>query len=129
MVPAAVLREMEEHAREGYPNEVCGILAGRGFESCRVCRVLSVEQSPVSYFMDSRAQFRVFREIRERGEKMLVIYHSHPVSEAFPSQKDVALAAYPDAVYVIISLLHETPAIRGFRILQGKVEEVAIGSL
>lgn len=128
-VPPEVLREMETHAREGYPNEVCGVLAGSDFESCRVCRVLSIEQSPVSYFMDPCAQFRIFREMRERGETMLAIYHSHPVSEAFPSQRDIALASYPESLYVIISMLHEPPVVRAFSIAGGKVEEVEIRSL
>lgn len=128
-VPPEVLREMEAHAREGYPNEVCGILAGKGFETCRLCRVSSVEQSPLSYFMDPSSQFRIFREMRERGERMLAIYHSHPVAGAFPSQKDIALASYPDSLYVIISMIHEPPAVRAFTIREGTVEEVEIKSL
>lgn len=128
-IPRTIIRALIKHAQEGYPHEVCGIIAGKDFGSCRVLRVTNAEPSPVSYFMDSKEQFRIHKEIRERGEKMLAIYHSHPGSEAFPSHKDVELAFYPDALYIVISLLREPAVVRAFSIDEGKIEEFSIQSL
>jgi [CysO sulfur-carrier protein]-S-L-cysteine hydrolase len=50
------------------------------------------------------------------------IYHSHPRSPAFPSQADIRLALYPDAVYVIVGLAHQEPDVRGYRIRDGHVD-------
>lgn len=114
------------HAREGYPDEVCGLLAGKDNTVYEVFRMTNAERSPVSYFMDSAEQFRVMKVIREKSLKMVGIYHSHPWADAYPSSRDIALAFYEDVVYVIISLLHETPGIRAFSIVGGSVEEVGI---
>ena len=69
--------------------------------------------------------FRItFREIPERDEEMLAIYHSHTASPAYPSQTDINLATYPDAIYLILSLADGEAPLRGFRIEGEKVTEV-----
>jgi len=128
-IPKRVLDAIEQHALEVHPNEACGILSGTDFRSCRIHRMTNAEPSPVSYFMDPEEQFRLFKEIRETGERMLCIYHSHPVSEAYPSGKDVELAFYPDVLYIIISLLKSPPVIRGFTIVEKTVTEKKIITL
>ena len=120
------INKLIRHAREGYPEEVCGILAGREGEVLEVFQMTNTEHSPVSYFMDPREQFQVMKTIRERGLKMLAIYHSHPDTEAYPSAKDVRLAFYDDLAYIIISLMHEEPVVRAFSIKEGRVEEIRI---
>src|SRR5688572_31823630 len=57
------------------------------------------------------------REMRERGEQLLGIYHSHPRSaKPAPSQTDVRLAYYPQAVYFIVGFDNDRPILRAFRI-------------
>lgn len=108
---------MVQHAREEYPNEACGLLAGRGDQVERVYRMANKERSPVTYLMEPQEQFRVFTAIEEAGWELVGIYHSHTHSPAYPSATDVRLAFYPDAVYVIISLADPSrPAVRAFRI-------------
>jgi len=117
---------MIEHARQGYPEEVCGILGGEGHEVKRVYRMTNTEHSPVSYFMEPSEQFRVMKALREAGLRMVGIYHSHPESPPFPSARDVRLAFYDDAVYVIISLMEGEPSVKAYSIVEGKISEVAI---
>ncbi len=114
------------HAKEGYPEEVCGILAGRDNEVLHVYRMTNTEHSPTSYFMDPREQFRVMKEMRNKGLKMVGIYHSHPVAEAYPSSRDVSLAFYDDVAYLIISLLNKEPVIRAFEIKESKIRELRL---
>lgn len=128
-IPKSVLAAMEQHALEAHPNEACGILSGTDFRTCRIHRMTNTDPSPVSYFMDPGEQFSLFKEIREEGERMLCIYHSHPVSEAYPSSKDIKLAFYPDVLYIIVSLLPDPPVSRGFTIIEGRVTEHKIISL
>lgn len=83
------------------------------------------EPSPISYFMEPQEQFRVMKELRQEGLNMLAIFHSHPQSPAYPSAKDVSLAFYPDAVYVIIGLTDlESLDIRAYTIIDGVVKDV-----
>jgi proteasome lid subunit RPN8/RPN11 len=120
------MEEIIHQADEGHPDEVCGILAGRGNIVEEVFQVHNTDHSPVSYFMDTREQFRVMKDIRQKGLEMLGIYHSHPDADAYPSIRDTRLAFYDDVAYIIISLLHEHPVVRAFSIINGEVDEIEI---
>ena len=123
-IPQTIIDEMLAHAREGYPNEVCGLIAGKNGLVSRIFRTTNIDESSISYMMEPAEQFRAFKEIRAEGLELLAIYHSHPTSPAYPSQTDVRLAYYPEAAYLIASLQNVgAPVIKGFRILDGKITE------
>ncbi len=116
--------EMIAHAREDAPNECCGMVAGRNGVATRVIRVANAEKSPYRYSLSSDDQYRVLKDIEERGEELAAIYHSHTASAAYPSQTDINLAFYPDSLYLIVSLEDESnPDVRAFQIRDGKVKE------
>ncbi len=117
---------MIAYCRAGYPNEVCGILAGRGQEVSSLYRMRNVDGSPVSYLMDSKEQIQVMKTLRDEGLSMVGLFHSHPDFAAYPSAKDVELAFYEDSVYVIVSLIEKRPRAKAFFIRNGTVEEVEI---
>ena len=116
---------MIAHAQMGAPREVCGLLAGRNRQVERIYPAHNVERSRTRYRMVPREQLRIFLEIEERGWDILGIYHSHPCGPASPSATDLELAFYPEAVYVILSLV-ESPAVQAFRIVEGVVTPVEI---
>jgi [CysO sulfur-carrier protein]-S-L-cysteine hydrolase len=119
--------EIVAHAREEAPNECCGMLGGSDGSAATVYRSINAEASPLRYSLDANDQFRIVREMEEKGEDLLGIYHSHTGSAAFPSQTDVNLAAYPDAVYVIVSLQDpQAPDVRGFWIRDGEIAEAKL---
>jgi proteasome lid subunit RPN8/RPN11 len=90
----------------------------------------NAEPSPVSYFMEPQEQFRVMKAMREEGQRMVAIFHSHPHSPAYPSANDVTLAFYSDAVYVIIGLSNVmSPEVRAFSIIDGDVAEVSVRTI
>lgn len=127
IISETLLNRVIYHCKTVYPNEACGILAGKDGLAEKVYEITNVEDSSVSYLMDPKEQFQVMKEIRGEGNKMIAIYHSHPHSPAYPSGKDVGLAFYPDAVYVIVGLIKtETPEIRAFEIVEGNVREIWI---
>lgn len=112
-----------------FPNEACGILAGKEGKVERIYEMTNVDKSPATYFMDPKEQLKVMKETRNLGLEMVGIYHSHVASDAYPSAHDVELAFYPDASYVIISLKEkDNPSIRAFRIRDGNItkEEIKI---
>ncbi len=79
------------------------------------------------YRIDPREQLRAFRSMDEHGEELIAIYHSHPVSQPFPSPTDRDEANYPDALHVLVSLRSAEPELRVFRILpDGAVIEVPV---
>ncbi len=127
-----ILREPDfhaiiEHCEREYPNEACGILAGRGGRVENVYPMTNAEPSPTFYLMDSREQFRVMKDMHRAETELVGIYHSHTAAPAFPSGTDVSLAYYPEAVYVIVSLMdRKKPVIKGFTIVEGKISEVPV---
>jgi len=77
--------------------------------------------------MEPEEQVRVFQEIEKEGLELLAVYHSHPHTAAFPSQRDVDYAFYPDSLILIISLMDkDVPQIEVFQIEKGKIEKKAI---
>lgn len=118
--------EIIAHARAEDPNECCGVLAGppQAGRVLALYRGLNAEASPYRYNIDSQDLLRIVREIEDKGWEILGIYHSHTHTPAYPSKTDVELAFYPDALYLIVSLMDaQRPIIRGFRIHGGAVEE------
>lgn len=127
-LPRRIVNELLDHARVLPGQEVCGLISARGGGASRSIRVANTAPHPSSrYRMDPRAQIAALREMRESGEDLLAIYHSHPASPAAPSTVDIAEAGYPDAVYLIISL--DTKGVlemRGYRIRAGGASEVTL---
>ena len=112
------------HCRKEFPNEACGILAGKDGEAKKVFRMINVDKSPSTYFMDAKEQLLVTKEIRNSELEMVGIYHSHVASPAYPSGHDVEMAFYPEVSYVIVSLEDKSkPAVRSFKIIEGKISE------
>ncbi len=123
-------KEIVDHGLSEFPNEACGLLAGRDGEPVGVLRMRNADASPVSYRLDAKEQLRVFREMDADGLELLGIYHSHTHSEAYPSETDRRQAFYPDARYILVSLSdREKPVLRSFRILDGEVTEEEVNIL
>jgi [CysO sulfur-carrier protein]-S-L-cysteine hydrolase len=121
------LRKIYEHCDREYPNEACGILAGHQGAVEKIYSTTNAEPSPTFYFMEPQEQFRVMKEMRQAGRELVGIYHSHTGSQAYPSSTDVSLAYYPEAIYLIVTLLNRNnPAARGFTIVEGKITEVKV---
>lgn len=123
-IPQSIINDMLAHAKEGYPHEVCGLITGKENLPTRIFRMSNIDESSVSYMMDPAEQFRAFKEIRNEALELLAIYHSHPTSPSYPSQTDIRLAFYPEAVYIIVSLQKVgNPEVKGFRILDGRISD------
>ena len=136
-LPKAMLDEMIEHAVADLPNECCGIIAGRDGEATRLYRTRNAEASPFRYNIAPLDLLKIEREMDDEGWQVLVIYHSHVASPAYPSPTDIRLSQwpgtdpptdlYPGAHYVLVSLAdREKPDVRGYTITGGVVSEVEI---
>ena len=126
MIPKGIYDELLAHAREDAPNECCGLIGGTDGRAATVYRAVNAEASPLRYNLDPQDQFRIMSEMDEAGEELVAIYHSHTQSPAYPSQTDINLAAYPDAIYLIVSLAPGEEPLRGFNIVDGEVSEAEL---
>ncbi len=127
IIPRDLFNEVLEYCSSVFPHEACGILAGIEGRVARVYPVKNIDPSPVSYFMDPSEQLQIQKRMRERKEEMVAIFHSHPQSPAYPSAKDVHLAFYEDAFYMIVGLSEDIIGeTRAFTIVGGNVQEITI---
>jgi len=116
---AAQVNEIIAHAREAIPHECCGLVGGNADGTAQtVYRLRNVSANPLAtYEAAPEDLFAAQRAMRERGEHLLAIYHSHPRStDPIPSETDVRLAYYPSAVYFIVGLGNSEPRLNAFRI-------------
>ncbi|SUA77411.1 CysO-cysteine peptidase [Nocardia otitidiscaviarum] len=126
VIKADLVDKMVAHARADHPDEACGVIAGpEGSDRPeRFIAMINAERSPTFYRFDSAEQLRVWREMDDRDEAPVVIYHSHTATEAYPSRTDVSFASEPDAHYVLVSTRDpEQHELRSYRIIDGRVTE------
>ena len=125
-ISQALLDEIVEHARAEAPNECCGMIAAQDGVAVAVHRARNAAASPLRYEMDGMEQFKIQTAIEDGGYELGAIYHSHTRSDPEPSQTDINLAFYPDALYVIVGVKGEEPDVRAWRIVDGAVSEAAL---
>jgi proteasome lid subunit RPN8/RPN11 len=118
--------EIVAHAKADAPNECCGMIATRNGDAIKVYRAENAAASPLRYEIDGAEQYRIQMAIDDSGLDLGAIYHSHTRSDPVPSQTDINLAFYPDALYVIIGVAREETEVRAFEIRDGQVSEVEL---
>jgi [CysO sulfur-carrier protein]-S-L-cysteine hydrolase len=114
------------HARRDHPDEACGIVAGPAGSDRpeRVVEMTNAARSMTQYEFESAEQLRVYREMDDRDEEPVVVYHSHTATEAYPSRTDVRYASQPGAHYVLVSTRDPAETeFRSYRIVDDVVTE------
>ena len=118
------------HARRDHPDEACGIVAGPAGSDRpeRVVEMTNAARSMTQYEFEPAEQLRVYRDMDDRDEEPVVVYHSHTATEAYPSRTDISYANEPGAHYVLVSTrdgAHESGPVdfRSYRIVDGEVTE------
>ncbi|WP_026313800.1 Mov34/MPN/PAD-1 family protein [Actinomadura flavalba] len=125
-IERAMVDRIVAHARADHPDEACGVIAGAlgSDRPTRFIPMVNAERSPTFYRFDSHEQLKVWREMDDRDEEPVVIYHSHTATEAYPSRTDISYAAEPNAHYVLVSTRDDdSTEFRSYRILDGEVTE------
>ena len=123
--------DMIAHAKAGAPLEACGLLGGKmegegpaGHRTVSTFYPMSnPDQSPIHFTLDPKEQFHVMKEMRNRSEELIGIFHSHVASPPRPSAEDIRQAHYPGISYILVSLMADPPTVRSYVIQEGKVTE------
>lgn len=117
-LPQHIYDEIIAHARAGKPEEICGVLRGRGLVAEELFRGRNIARDRIdNYEVDEQTLLLQFK-FENTGDEMMGVYHSHPVSVAYPSATDAWNATYPDSIYLICSLeFDDAPVIRAFRMI------------
>ncbi|MEU6202961.1 M67 family metallopeptidase [Micromonospora musae] len=125
-IDRSIIDAIVAHARRDHPDEACGVVAGPAGSDTptRHIPLENAARSTTFYLIDSMEHLRVWREMDDRDEEAVVIYHSHTATEAYPSRTDITYAGEPGAHYLLVSTREpDTEEIRSFRIVDGVVTE------
>jgi proteasome lid subunit RPN8/RPN11 len=121
-IARSMLDQIVAQARAEAPNECCGMIATSGDAAVAVHPARNAAASPLRYEIDGMEQYRIQSAIEEAGHELGAIYHSHTRSDPLPSQTDINLAFYPDAVYLIVGVKDAAvDDVRAWHIRDGKV--------
>jgi len=113
-------QQIIRHALDAYPEEACGLMTGSGATTEQIIPAKNIATDPYH-------RYRIDDTLLARHvESMIGIYHSHPDDDPILSRVDVAEAWYPDTVYVVVGLKHETPALAAWQVRRGRVERVTL---
>lgn len=103
------------------------MIGGVNGEAVSIHRTANAEASPLRYSIEAKELFDTYSAIEESGQELAAIYHSHTGSPAYPSQTDVNLAGWPEAVYLIVSLENpDDPDLKGFFIRDREISEAQL---
>ena len=130
-LPRSIVNQLMYLAQKTPEEEICGLISRdrHGFRKCYP--VINAADDKKHFFvLDPKGQIEAMRSMREHGEELAAIYHSHPDSPPQPSLTDIEQHEYPGVLYLIISLgTKERPEMRGFDIHGREAREVAIALL
>jgi len=102
-IPKAIYEDMTAHVVEGYPNEACGALGSKNGRVVRHYPTANAAEQPDDFsIIAPEALLDIFDDIDTYDGEM-IYYHSHPVSEAYPSRRDKDWAKSNRLLYIIFS--------------------------
>jgi [CysO sulfur-carrier protein]-S-L-cysteine hydrolase len=127
-IPRKLTNQLLHLAQLSPDYEICGLVGGKNGIPSTCYPIANIAEQPQQRFLlDSKQQIAAMSEMRHQGEELFAIYHSHPKAPAQPSIYDLEAAAYPNALYLIISLnIKGVLEMRGFKISQHKAQEVVL---
>ena len=121
------------HARRDHPDEACGVITGPAGsdQPMTLVEMLNADRSPTFFRFDPMEQLRLYQRMDDRDEEIVVVYHSHTATEAYPSRTDIAYAAEPQAHYLLVSTAEAdsndgSVEVRSYRIVDGVVTEETV---
>lgn len=126
VIPAALMSDLVAAARQCQPQETCGLLLGTDSTVQRVVPLPNSDPQPEQGFvLEPQALAAALYQADADGLEVMGIYHSHPRSASFPSERDIKGAAqWPTVAQVIISLQGGRTHVQAWRMAPGQVERV-----
>jgi proteasome lid subunit RPN8/RPN11 len=123
-IASSVVDEVIAHATECQPLECCGVLLGTSDHITRAIRARNIAESATRFLLDPHAHIEARRTARNQGLQVVGFYHSHPHSQPYPSATDLAEAAYPECVHLIVGFVDGKAEVRLFNYKDGRAAEL-----
>lgn len=120
-------RTILDHVRAEVPNEVCGLLLGRGGAVTEIVRARNSDPAPRTGFVVAPDDlFAALKRAEQEELELVGVYHSHPAGHPIPSERDIREAYYPDAAQLIVGLAAVEPQFAAWRINNSRVSRIEL---
>jgi [CysO sulfur-carrier protein]-S-L-cysteine hydrolase len=126
LLPEKMYEEMMRNGRRLLPNEACGLISGRFNKCMTFWPMVNIEPSPFSFAMDVNEQDQVEKKMKQKNQRFMGIFHTHPFGQAVPSKDDIRSSFYPDVYYFIAAISKRSEELRCYKIKNGAVLPVEI---
>ena len=114
---------LSEYSENQKPNEACAILFGEGSQVLDLFLTENIEESPINFTISNDQLIEAYKIVEEKQQEVIGIFHSHPNSDAFPSNTDVKFMQSNPVVWIIYSGINKN--FRAF-IFESNIIEIPI---
>ena len=130
-LPREFIDQMVAHSREDQPNECCGVVARYADGRLKLFRATNAEASPYRFSIPPGELHYLYRTIEQEDGEVLVIYHSHTMSEARPSPTDANFSRMLEGpedwpYWLLVSLAEDLPLVRIWQMADGEALELEL---
>ena len=99
----SIKKTLQDHAENEKPNESCAILFGKENIVLEIFLTKNIEESPVNFTISNEQLLEGYKLAEEKKIDVIGIFHSHPNSEAYPSNTDKKFMQSNPVVWIIYS--------------------------
>ena len=114
---------LAEYSENQKPNESCAILFGKNDRVLDLFLTENIEESPVNFTISNNQLIEGYKMAEDKGLDVVGIFHSHPNSDAFPSNTDKKFMQSNPVVWIIYSGINKN--FRAF-VLESDIIEIPI---
>ena len=94
---------LSEYSENQKPNESCAILFGKNNQVLDLFLTENIEESPVNFTISNKQLIEGYKVAEEKKMDVIGIFHSHPDSDAYPSNTDKKFMQSNPVVWIIYS--------------------------
>jgi len=120
------MQKLAQHAKEELPHESCAVLLGDASDgNVRVAEVSLASngsRSSTSFTIPGEELIKIYQSADAKKLDIVGIFHSHPLSAAYPSATDAEFMKVNPVVWVILSSTLEFHAF----VLNSDIREIPI---
>ncbi|MEO9308346.1 Mov34/MPN/PAD-1 family protein [Nitrosotalea sinensis] len=110
-ISSSQIKLLAEHSKKNSPNESCAILFGKTENNITTIKDIffakNIEESPVNFTISNDELISAYSQAEKKNLDVSGIFHSHPVSEPYPSSTDKKYMEVNDVPWVIFSNIED----------------------
>ena len=94
---------LSQYSENQKPKESCALLFGKDNQVLDIFLTENIEESPVNFTISNKQLIEGYKIAEEKKMDVIGIFHSHPNSDAFPSNTDKKFMQSNPVVWIIYS--------------------------